>query len=81
MYALRKRVWVACKLLCAICQHYLSLLTIVEEVRCPNGTVKCDHGYCIPYSSICNSVNDCTHGEDENHCPYEGINNINYFRI
>ncbi len=35
--------------------------------QCPT-SFKCNQSYCIPFHSVCNGVQDCPHGEDEQSC-------------
>ena len=38
-------------------------------IGCPY-KFKCPQSYCIPLTSLCNKVNDCPYGEDEDKCDY-----------
>ncbi|VDI65084.1 Hypothetical predicted protein [Mytilus galloprovincialis] len=46
----------------------LSHLTTCETSNCPPGYLKCTDSYCIPPNLLCNGVQDCPAGEDENGC-------------
>ena len=52
-----------------LCTKQLSMyLTTISTASCQSGAFRCSNGQCIPSSSHCDRVQDCTDGNDETEC-------------
>lgn len=49
----------------------VNMLVLTGQFQCTNGTSR-EGAYCVPLSSKCDSVNDCSDGSDEAKCIEEG---------
>ena len=53
-------------------QHWFIIVVLFIFVastdECAKDELQCIDGNCVPPSKVCNFVNDCLHGTDEQHC-------------
>jgi hypothetical protein len=47
---------------------YVLSLSVTETYVCPVTHFKCNNHFCIPGDNVCNFVDDCGDGSDENKC-------------